>query len=148
MTNRWKLSSFPRRTYQTVKGFLQSIWIMRDTTDRDLLDGTKGGDVRNLEILSYVCVHHKDYRRTVRQYLDQDIFLDLGFTFDKRDRSGLTFISKGYASKIINGTRQHAIVSQRLLDPSVRQKIESSLNITGLFSCTTGQEIDKLVFAA
>lgn len=101
--------------------------------------------MKYLEILSYVCVHHKDYRKTVRQYLDQDIFFDLGFTFEKREKLGLTFISKGYASKIINGKVQHQLVSQRLSDVTVRQKIEQTLNLPSLFSCTTGQEIDALV---
>lgn len=101
-----------------------------------------------LEILSYVCVLHKDYRKSLRQYLDQDIFADLGFTFEKEKKSELNFISKGHASKIINGKAQHKIVSRRLSDAAIREKIEQSFNLPGLFGCRSGQEIDGLVKGA
>ncbi|SMD01136.1 hypothetical protein [Primorskyibacter flagellatus] len=98
-----------------------------------------------LEILSYVCANHREYRIARRQYSNQDIFNDLGYTLNKADDAELLPISKGYASKILNGTRRHDGVLEKLADASVRQAIEGSLNLEGLFDCKSGEEIDRLV---
>lgn len=98
-----------------------------------------------LEILSYVWRNHRRFQKQVRTYQQDHLFQDLGFSLSNEDKGKPHYISRGYASKILNGTTVPPKVMTALQDPATRQKIEESFGLPGLFACFRTTEIDHLI---